>query len=91
MSQDEELKKQVGLRAQRMRKKEEDRPTLLAQTRFLGTVGLLLTLPIVVGAYMGLWVDQGRAGYSSTGTVSGLVVGILVGSINVYLFLKGTI
>lgn len=91
MTQDDELKKQVSLRARRMKKKEEDRPTLLAQTRYLGTVGLLLTLPIIAGAYLGLWFDQGRAGYSIAGTLGGLVVGVMIGGLNVYLYVKGTI
>lgn len=91
MSRDEELKKEVHLRAGRMRKQEEEQATLLAQTRYLGTLGLLLTLPIVGGAYLGLWLDEGRPGYSSAGTVGCLLLGILLGCVNIYLYLKGKI
>ena len=91
MSRDDELKKEVRLRAGRMQKQEQEQPTLLAQTRYLGTLSLLLTLPIIGGAYLGLWLDEGRPGYSSAGTVGCLLLGILVGGINVYLYVKGKI
>ncbi|MGE0493772.1 MAG: AtpZ/AtpI family protein [Vulcanimicrobiota bacterium] len=86
-----EFKKQVGLRAQRMKRQERERPTLLAQTRYLGTLGLLLALPIVLGAYAGLWYDRHQAEYSAFGTVMGLVCGVVVGFINVYLFVRGSV
>ncbi|MCA9796800.1 MAG: AtpZ/AtpI family protein [Candidatus Eremiobacteraeota bacterium] len=74
-----------------MKRQERERPTLLAQTRYLGTLGLLLALPIVFGAYAGLWYDRHQAGYSALGTVMGLFCGVVVGFINVYLFVRGTV
>ena len=47
-----------------MAQAEKERPTLLAQTVFLGTLALLFVLPVVGGAYLGHWIDGLQAGYS---------------------------
>jgi ATP synthase protein I len=82
------LRRQVERQARRMKQADEDRPTLLAQTVFLGTLGLLFVLPVVGGAYLGRWLDSLLAGYSVSWTVSFLLLGIVLGAANVYLFLK---
>lgn len=62
--------------------------TVLAQVRFLGTLGLLLVLPIVGGAYLGSWLDGRLPGYSQSWTLSLLLLGVLLGAVNVYLLLR---
>ena len=84
----EELMKKVERQTRRMKKAEHDRPTLMAQTVFIGTLGLLFVLPVVVGAYAGNWLDGLAAGYSSRWTVSLILVGVCVGAINVYLYIR---
>lgn len=86
--EEEKLRRQVEQQAKRMRQAEHDRPTLLAQTTYLGTLGLLIALPIVAGAYLGSWLDRQMAGYSVRWTVSLVLVGVAVGAVNVYLFIK---
>ena len=49
----ERLSEVIEKQAERRRKAEAERPTLLGQTVYLGTLGLLLVLPIVFGAYLG--------------------------------------
>lgn len=88
MRQDEELRKQVERQAKRMRKAEKDRPTLIGQTIYLGTLGLLFTLPVIGGAYLGRWLDGLQPGYSTRWTVSCIVLGIFIGAMNVYLFIR---
>ena len=61
---------------------------MLAQARFLGTLGLMLVLPIVGGAYLGLWLDERLPGYSQSWTLSLLLLGVLVGAVNVFLMLR---
>jgi len=53
-----------------------------------GTAGLLIVVPILLGAYLGRWLDAQFAGYSVRWTVSFIVLGIAVGGYNVYRFLK---
>ena len=71
-----------------MQKAKKERGTLLAQTIYLGTVGLLFVLPVVGGAYLGLWLDGLAERYSSRWTVSMIVLGAVVGAINVYYFIR---
>jgi ATP synthase protein I len=83
-----ELAKRVEQQAQRMKRAERDRPTLLAQTIYLGSLGLMFILPVVVGAYLGHWLDGKLAGYSMRWTLSLLFAGIAVGGFNVYWLIR---
>ena len=84
----ERLRKNIEKQAQRMAQAEAERPTLLAQTVFLGTLALLFVLPLVGGAYLGHWIDSQLAGYSYRWTVSLLLTGLIIGGVNVYLYIQ---
>lgn len=71
-----------------MRKAEREKPTLMAQTVYVGTLGLLMVLPVVGGAYLGSWLDSLVSGYSMRWTLSLIVLGVCIGAINIYLFIK---
>lgn len=88
MENSEHLREKIEKQAKRMTQAEKDRPTLLAQTVFLGTLALLFVLPVAGGAYLGRWIDIQIAGYSYRWTISMLVSGILLGCINVYLYIR---
>ena len=85
---DEMLERSVKTQRERMRKAERERPTLLAQTAYLGTVGLLFVLPVVGGAYLGAWLDELLVGYSFSWTVSLICLGVALGAFNVWLFIR---
>ena len=53
----DELRKRVEQQAQRMKKAERERSTLMSQTIYIGTLGLVFVLPVVGGAYLGNWLD----------------------------------
>ncbi|MEZ5540463.1 MAG: AtpZ/AtpI family protein [Pseudomonadota bacterium] len=84
----DDLRRQVERQAQRMQKAERERPTLLGQTVYLGTLGLLFVLPVVTGAYIGQWLDSRMPDYSIGWTIGLIVLGMLVGMLNVYLFVR---
>lgn len=88
MKNHDELKQQVTKQIGRMQQAEKERPTLLAQTAYLGTLGLLFVVPVIVGAYLGRWLDGFVEGYSLRWTLSLIMVGVGVGAVNVYLFIK---
>lgn len=88
MSRQDDLSQQVERQARRMKKSERERPTLISQTVYVGTLGLLFVLPLVGGAYLGHWLDSLVAGYSTRWTVSLILLGVFVGGMNVYLFIK---
>lgn len=71
-----------------MKKAEREKSTLIGQTVYIGTLGLLFVLPVIAGAYLGRWLDSLVAGYSIRWTVSLILVGVFVGAFNVYLFIK---
>lgn len=83
-----DLIKRVERQAERMKKAEHERPTLIGQTVYVGTLGLLFVLPMVGGAYLGHWLDSLVEGYSLRWTMSLIILGVVVGAINVYLFIK---
>jgi ATP synthase protein I len=82
------LRERVEQQAQRMREAERNRPTVLAQTVYLGTLAILFVLPVVLGAYLGSWLDARLAGYSVRWTVSLILIGVFVGALDVYLFVR---
>lgn len=87
MNEHKELRKRVERQARRMKQAEHDRPTLLGQTIYMGTVGLLMVLPVVAGAFLGHWLDGLAEGYSVRWTVSLIVLGVVMGAVNIYLFI----
>lgn len=88
MNERKQLSRDVEQRVKRMKKAEKERHTVLAQTIFLGTLGLVFVLPVIVAAYLGRWLDSGLEGYSMRWTLSLLFVGIIVGAVNVYLLVR---
>lgn len=88
MPQMDDLRKEVERQAQRMKKAEQDRPTVIGQTVYIGTLGLLFVIPVIAGAYLGHWLDSLATGYSMRWTLSLIFLGVMVGGLNVYLFIK---
>ena len=88
MNQQQELRKQVEQQARRMKQAEQDRPTLIGQTIYVGTLGILFVLPVIGGAYLGLWLDDMASGYSVRWTISLILLGVFIGMFNVYYFIK---
>jgi ATP synthase protein I len=88
MKRQDELRKMVEIQAQRMKQAEKDRPTLISQTVYAGTLGILFVLPVVAGAYLGQWLDKLADGYSIHWTLSMIILGVLIGAVNVYLFIR---
>ncbi|WP_282176236.1 AtpZ/AtpI family protein [Vibrio nereis] len=88
MAKLDDLKKKIEHQTGRMQKAERDRHTLIGQTIYLGTLGLVFVLPIVGGAYLGHWIDSMMEGYSIRWTMSFILLGLMVGMINAYLLIR---
>jgi len=82
------LKKSLKSNIEQIEKANRERKTLLAQTAYLGAVGIIFIIPVVVGAYVGVWLDRKLTGFSFSWTISLIFLGILIGAVNVYLFMK---
>jgi ATP synthase protein I len=84
----EELEKNLERSARRIDRAERERRTVLAQTAYLGTLGIVFVVPVVAGVYLGRWLDGLFPGYSLRWTLSLLFVGIVIGAVNVYLMIR---
>ena len=83
-----ELRKAVEREAGRLQRAERERSRLIAQTVYLGSLALMFVVPVVAGAYLGRWIDSMFSGYSIRFTVSLIVLGVAIGAVNVYLFVR---
>lgn len=89
MNDTKRLKEQIEEQSQQLEKAERERATVLSQTVFIGTLGLLMALPIVAGAYLGNWLDGfSQDHYSVRWTLGMIFLGVMVGSMNIYLFIR---
>ncbi|SEG07291.1 AtpZ/AtpI family protein [Marinobacterium lutimaris] len=82
------LRKRVEQQAKRMQQAEKDRPNLLAQTVYMGRLGLLFVLPVIGGAYLGRWIDSIQSGYEMRWTLSLIFIGVFIGAVNLYLAIR---
>ena len=85
---EDELRKSVEKQVKRMQRADKERPTLLAQSVFMGTLTLLFVLPVIVGAYLGNWLDDMAHGYSIHWTLGLIFIGLAIGVANVYLYVR---
>ena len=83
-----QLRKAVEREADRLQRAERERSRLIAQTVYLGSLALMLVVPVIAGAYLGRWIDGMFSGYSIRFTVSLIVLGVALGAVNVYLFVR---
>jgi ATP synthase protein I len=83
-----QLRKAVEREAGRLQRAERERSRLIAQTVYLGSLALMFVVPVVAGAYLGRWIDGMFAGYSIRFTISLIVLGVALGAVNVYLFVR---
>lgn len=66
----------------------EKRTSFWRQTIYTGTLGIIFILPVVLGAYLGSWLDNKLTGYSISWTINLILLGVIIGAINAYLFIK---
>lgn len=87
-SKGSKLKKSVEQSIDKMEKANKERSTILAQTVYLGSIGFIFILPVIIGAYLGVWLDNKITGFSISWTINLIILGVIIGAINVYLFIK---
>ena len=84
----EKLQERMEKQARRIKQSEKEKRTLLGQTVYLGTLGFMFVLPVVFGAYLGQWLDSLSTGYDVHWTISMIVLGVVIGAVNVYLLVR---
>jgi ATP synthase protein I len=84
----QELTKSLERQTGRMKRAHKGQSGLLAQTRYLGSLGILLVMPVIGGAYLGQWLDSLAPGSPVSWTMSLIFVGVIVGGVSAYLFIR---
>ena len=54
----QKLQESIKSDIKKIERSKKERSSILAQTVFLGTLGLIFILPVIGGAYLGLWLDN---------------------------------
>ncbi len=85
---EKDLQSAIRKQRERSEKARRARRTLLADSIHVGTLGLVFVLPVVGGAYLGRWLDDLSSGYSLRWTLSLIILGIVLGVVNVILNLR---
>lgn len=88
MRRENDFVDKVERQANRMLKAEKEKSSIIGQTVYLGTLGLVFVLPVVAGAYLGHWLDSLAEGYSVRWTLSFILIGVFTGALNVYFLLR---
>jgi ATP synthase protein I len=83
---DESLGRALARQIRRLR--EARRAGMLGLLVTGGTAGLLLVVPLVLGAYLGRWIDEQAPGYSVHWTINLMLLGLAVGVYNVVRFFR---
>lgn len=86
--QQNKLKKRLKKQLEDMMLAEKAHKNIIGYTVYLSTTGILLVLPVIVGAYAGVWLDNMSEDFSFFWTLSLIITGVIVGAVNVYLFLR---
>ena len=85
---EEKWQRGVARDSQRLEEGERGRRSVLAQTDFLGTLSVLFVVPLLIGAYLGNWLDSRNEGYSVSWTLNLILLGLAEGIFNVYFFVR---
>lgn len=86
MKDADKLKESTRNALARLRRAEGERGSLLAATMYLGTLGLVTAIPVVGGAFAGMWLDESLGTWGFT--LALILAGVAVAAVNVYLLLK---
>ena len=88
-NQQEKLQQTVVKESELIKQAEKEKHSLLVYSSYVGTLGLILVLPIVGGAFLGRWLDSFDTGFSISWTVSLIFFGVVVGAVNAYYLIQG--
>lgn len=85
----DDLERRLSRQSKRWDDAKKDK-TMLAQLGMIGSIGLLFCIPLVIGAYVGNWLDSRLPGFSTSWTVSLIITGVFIGAFNVYFYIRDT-
>lgn len=88
MNQRDDFRESVQRDSEQARKGEREKAGLFGMLLYGGTLGLLLVIPMVVGAYLGSWLDSLHEDFGTRWTVSLIILGVVAGVWNVVWYIR---
>lgn len=89
MNQHDDLRQSVQRDNRRQDRGEQQRAGLFGLFMYGGTLGLLLVIPMVGGAYLGRWLDTLNPEFGTRWTVSFIILGVVAGLWNMIWYIRG--
>lgn len=89
VEQHEELRESLRRDNARQDRHEQEPAGLFGLLMYGGTLGLLLVIPMVGGAYLGRWLDTLNPEFGTRWTVSFIVLGVAAGIWNMVWYIRG--
>lgn len=74
--------RQIEESGRKLLEARRQRPRVWCQAALLGVGGWLVVLPVVAGAYLGLWLDRRHGGHGQSWTLTLILIGLGVGLYN---------
>jgi ATP synthase protein I len=84
----DEFRRELEAQTRRREQSERSLRKILLGMVFLGTLTVLFLFPVLVGLYLGSWLDDRSAEYQYRWTINLLLLGIFLGIVNVVLFIR---
>ncbi len=89
MNQHDDLRDSLQRDNKRRDRGEQEPAGLFGLLMYGGTLGLLLVIPMVGGAYLGHWLDSQNEEFGTRWTVSFIILGVAVGIWNMVWYIRG--
>jgi ATP synthase protein I len=84
----DEFRRELETQTRRRAESEQSLRKILLGMAFLGTLAVLFLFPVIVGLYLGKWLDDQSVEFQYRWTINLLLLGIVLGIVNVVLFIR---
>jgi ATP synthase protein I len=84
----DEFRRELEAQTRRRAESEQSLRKILLGMAFLGTLAVLFLFPVIVGLYLGKWLDDQSVEFQYRWTINLLLLGIVLGIVNVVLFIR---
>lgn len=84
----EAFRRELEAQTRRRAESEQSLRKILLGMAFLGTLAALFLFPVLAGLYLGIWLDDRSAEFQYHWTINLLLLGIVLGIVNVVLFIR---
>jgi ATP synthase protein I len=84
----EKLTDGINRDVNKIEKAKREQHSVLSSLAYLTVLGLMFIIPVIFGAYLGVWLDNKFSGFSISWTITLIIIGVFIGVMNVYFLLR---